>query len=228
MSRLRPLAVAFDVVETLLSLEPVAQALELAGAGPRGLDLFFARLLRDGFALAAAGDYASFADIAAHAAQFVLPDAGAQQRAAVLEAFKDLTAHPDAEPALAALSAGGVRVVTLTNGGAEQTAALLHAAGLAGYVEAVLSVEEPRRWKPAAEPYRWAAGVLGLAPEQLGLVAVHAWDINGAARAGLATGWASRLEGTFPDFYRPADVTGPDLVSVVQGLLALGQPQEET
>jgi 2-haloacid dehalogenase len=35
------------------------------------------------------------------------------------------------------------------------------------------------------------------------------------------TGWASRLEGTFPEVFDPPDVTGPDLVTVIDGLLAL-------
>ncbi len=32
------------------------------------------------------------------------------------------------------------------------------------------------------------------------LVAVHPWDIDGAARAGLATAWINRNGGVYPDF----------------------------
>jgi 2-haloacid dehalogenase len=35
------------------------------------------------------------------------------------------------------------------------------------------------------------------------------------------TGWASRLEGTFPAVFDPPDVTGGDLVEVADRLLAL-------
>lgn len=217
----RPMVVAFDVIETLFSLAPVGEALERAGCGPRGLDLFFARMLRDGFALSAAGDYRRFPELAAQATTFVLPEASPEQRQAVLDAFDRLEPHPDAEPAMAALAGAGVRIVTLTNGGAETTSKLLQKAGLDRYVEATLSVEQPRRWKPAPEPYRFAADTLGLPPERLALVAVHSWDVHGAARVGLVTGWASRLEGDFPAVFEPPDVSGPDLVTVAGGLLEL-------
>jgi 2-haloacid dehalogenase len=52
-------------------------------------------------------------------------------------------------------------------------------------------------------------------------VAVHAWDCHGAKRAGLTTGWASRLEGGYGGLFAPADVTGADLAEVADGLLAL-------
>lgn len=217
----RPVVVAFDVMETLFSLAPVGEALESAGADARGLERFFARLLRDGFALSAAGDYRPFREVAGQAAAFVLPEASADQRQAVLDAFSTLEPHPDAEPALAALAEAGIRIITLTNGSSETTAKLLSDAGLDRYVEVILTVEGPRRWKPAPEPYRFAADSLGVAPERLALVAVHAWDVHGAARAGLMTGWAARLEGHFPDIYQPADVSGPDLVAVAQALLDL-------
>jgi 2-haloacid dehalogenase len=224
MTGRRPTAVVFDVVETLFSLSPVNGALEEAGAGPRGGDLFFARLLRDGFALAAAGGQRSFRDLAAGAVAFVLPDASSYQRDRVLDEFARLPAQPDAEPALERLIGAGLQVVTLTNGGVEQTSSLLEQAGLDRYIEQVLSVEGAGRWKPAPEPYRYAANSLGLAPNALALVAVHGWDVHGAHQAGLVTGWASRLEGHFPETFDPPDVSGPDLVAVVDGLLALPRP----
>lgn len=33
------------------------------------------------------------------------------------------------------------------------------------------------------------------------LVAVHSWDVHGARRAGLTTGWCSRIEGAFPSIF---------------------------
>jgi len=221
MSARRPLAVAFDVVETLFSLEPVAIALRGAGGGSRSLELFFSRLLRDAFALAAAGDRRPFRELAAAAAAFTLPDAPPAERDAVLAAFDRLPAQPDAQPALSRLAGAGLRAVALTNGGGEQTASLLQRAGLDRSVERTVSVEEVGRWKPAAEPYRHAAESLGVPPDRLALVSVHAWDVHGARRAGLVTGWASRLEGRFSDVFEPADVSGPDLAAVVEGLLAL-------
>jgi 2-haloacid dehalogenase len=85
----------------------------------------------------------------------------------------------------------------------------------------VISIDEVQAWKPAPAPYLHAAEVLGVEPPRLALVAVHSWDIHGAHRAGLVTGWASRREGVFPATFDPPDVTGADLVEVADRLLDL-------
>jgi 2-haloacid dehalogenase len=111
--------------------------------------------------------------------------------------------------------------VTLTNGHADTVRAMLANAGLDGYVEASLSVDEAGLWKPRPEPYRYAADRCGVAPSAVALVAVHSWDIHGANGAGLVTGYVSRLEGGFLDGFTPPDVTGATLDEVARGLLAL-------
>ena len=35
-------------------------------------------------------------------------------------------------------------------------------------------------------------------PEEMVLVAVHPWDVDGARRAGLQTAWVNRSGGAFP------------------------------
>ena len=214
----RPDVVAFDVVETMFSLAPVADALEPLGVT---LDLYFARLLRDGMALTAAGDARSFPEVARAALAALAPHALDDARTAVLDAFGRLPAHPDVEPALRTLTDAGVRVVTLTNGTADSTSKLLQSSALDRYVERVISVDEAGAWKPAAAPYHHLADVVGIPPETIALVAVHSWDTHGAHRAGLTTGWCSRLESSYPAIFAPPDVSGPDLVAVVDGLLAL-------
>jgi 2-haloacid dehalogenase len=218
----RPRAVAVDVVETLFSLDAVGTALRAAGLGPQGLDRFFTRLLRDGFALAASGTYRPFHDVADTALASVAAGLSADQRQRVLEAFGRLDAHPDARPALERLDGAGIPVAALTNGSARTTTSLLERAGLDGLVTRVISIDDVQRWKPAPLAYRQAARILGVEPGELALVAVHSWDVHGAHHAGLLTGWASRLEGTFPATFTPPDVTGTDLIEVADGLLALG------
>jgi 2-haloacid dehalogenase len=119
------------------------------------------------------------------------------------------------------LADAGVRVCCLTNGSAEVTAAFLARTGLERYSERVISVAEAGTWKPPARVYHHAADVLGLPPERVALVAVHAWDCHGAKRAGLTTGWSSRLEGGYGSLFAPADVIGASLTEVADGLLAL-------
>jgi 2-haloacid dehalogenase len=217
----RPSAVTVDVVETLVSLDGVAAVLDELGVGVHALDRLFTRLLRDGFALAASGAFRPFRDVADGALAAVAPVLTARQRAEVLAAFARLDAHPDALPALERLRRAGVPVATLTNGAAATVTALLQRAGFDALVDRVITIDEVQTWKPAPAPYRHAADVMGVAPGRLAHVAVHGWDVHGAHRAGLVTGWASRLEGTFPAVFDPPDVTGADLLEVADGLLAL-------
>jgi 2-haloacid dehalogenase len=210
--------VLFDVVETLFSLSPIEDALEPTGVGA---DLFFTRLLRDGFALTAAGDFRPFGDVARAALTAQAPTTADEVINDVVAAFGRLPAHSDVRPALEGLASAGVTIATLTNGSRDTTSMLLDNAGLTTLVQRVLTVEDAGAWKPSPRPYRRAAAVLGREPGDVALVAVHAWDVHGAHRAGFTTGWCSRLEGHFTELFEPPDVTGNDLIAVVEGLLEL-------
>lgn len=218
----RPAAVAFDVVETLMSLHPLTERFTAVGLPARAVREWFPRLLLYGVGLSVAGDYVPFPEAAAEALRAVsgyrLDDAHVEY---VLAGFAELPAHPDVAPAMATLADGGVRMICLTNGTADTTESFQRRAGLAGYVERVVATAEVSSWKPPALVYRHAAEVLGLPPERVALVAAHAWDCHGADRAGLTTGWVSRLETSYGRLFAPPDVTGADLTDVAQGLLNL-------
>jgi 2-haloacid dehalogenase len=218
----RPLVVAFDVIETLFPLEPMRRRLIDAGQPGHVLELWFCRLLRDAFALVASDSYRPFGEIATSALRSTArPALGDEAIQTILAGFAELDPHPDIEPAIRLLREAGVRMVTLTNGSTQNTAALLRRAGIDDDIEQVLSVDDVRRWKPAAEIYRHAAHSTQVPPDRVALVAAHAWDTHGAHQAGLATGWVARLDDHYPDIFAAPDVAGPDLVAVVGGLLAL-------
>lgn len=143
MTRRRPQVVVFDVIETLASLTAVADVLEQAGLGRSLLERWFVRLLRDGFALTAAGTFHGFADVAASALRAECRDAVSDdQTRRVLAGFAELAPHPDAAPAVRAAVDAGMRVFTLSNGAAGTTRAFLHRAGLDRHVEQVLSIDD--------------------------------------------------------------------------------------
>jgi 2-haloacid dehalogenase len=215
-------AVAFDVLETLLDLDPIADRLEEVGQPASVLGPFFMRFQRDAMALTLAGDFAEFTATARQALRTETRQSMSEEAIAhVLEGFAAVPAFPDAAPALRTLSRAGVAVGCLTVGDAGNTRSFLDAAGLATYVDHVVTAEAAGVWKPAPGIYRHAAAVLGCELDRMALVAVHAWDTHGAKRAGALAGWCSRLEGEPGDVFVPADVRGGDLVEVVDGLLDL-------
>jgi len=221
MSR-RPEVVAFDVIDTLMSLEPLRERLTGLGQPPHMLEAWYTRTLRDGMALSATGDFVPFADVAAAALRalthYTISD---EQLAQVMAGLDDLPAFPDALPAITALTEAGLRVACLSNGSAYLVSSFVNRSGLGSLVDRVITIGEVYRWKPAGVVYLYAAEVLGVPPDRLALVAAHDWDCHGAKRAGLTTGFVSRKSGGFGAPFAPPDVTGDDLTEVAAKLLAL-------
>ncbi|HEY6311235.1 MAG TPA: haloacid dehalogenase type II [Streptosporangiaceae bacterium] len=221
MSR-RPAVVAFNVIETLMSLEPLRARLTEIGQPPHLLEAWYTRTLRDGMALSATGDFAAFTDVAAAAlrglANYSISD---EQVAQVMAGLADLPAFPDALPAITTLTDAGVRVACLTNGTPDLTSSFVNRSGLGSLVDRVITVGEVYRWKPAVVVYLYAAEVMGVPPDQMALVAAHDWDCHGAKRAGLTTGFVTRKTGGFGAPFARPDVVGEDLTEVVAKLLAL-------
>ena len=218
----RPAVVAFDVIETLMSLEPLRDRLTEIGQPPHLLEAWYTRTLRDGMALSAAGDFVPFTDVAEAAlhgiTSYTVSD---EQVTQIMAGFSELPAFPDALPAITALTDAGIRVACLTNGSAELVTSFAERAGFGPRIDRVISVGEVYRWKPAKVVYLYAAEVLDVPPERMALVAAHDWDCHGAKRAGLVTGWASRKSGGFGAPFEPPDVVGEDLTEVDAKLLAL-------
>ena len=221
MSR-RPAVVAFDVIETLMSIEPLRARLTDIGQPAGLLEAWYTRTLRDGMALSATGDYVPFAEVAEAALRGLTHDTVSdEQVAAVMAGWSELPVFPDAVPAVTRLTDAGLRVACLTNGSAQLTSAFLNRAGLASLVGRVVSAGEVYRWKPAGVVYLYAASVLDVPADRLALVAAHDWDCHGAKRAGLTTGWVSRKSGVFGAPFAAPDVVGEDLTEVAAKLLAL-------
>lgn len=217
-----PAAVAFDVIETVFSLENLRP--RLAGSGLPGhlLETWFAHILRDAFALDATGVYRPFRDVAGAALEALLASKQASPAASddVIQGFGELDAHPDAAPAMRALRDADVRIVALTNGSASVTQKLLERSGLDAFVERTISVDEVGHWKPRPEVYLHCAKTVGVEPHRLALIAAHGWDIHGARRAGLSAGYVSRQGKPFPSVMEPPHVAGSTLVDVAEGLLS--------
>jgi len=220
-----PEVVVFDVNETLSDLAPMADRFAEVGAPASVAKLWFASLLRDGFALTAAGSSVRFRSVAEGALRAVLIDTPltCDMDAAVdgiLVEFMRLDVHPDVVDGINALGRHGLRLVTLTNGSTEVADQLLSGAGIRDKFEQLLSVEAAGVWKPAEAAYSYAARSCRVGAGQMLLVAVHPWDIHGAARAGLRTAWINRTNAPYPEYFTPPDHTVTALTELPQQLAA--------
>lgn len=201
-----PSVIVFDVNETLSDLAPMADRFADVGAPATLATQWFTSVLRDGFALTAAGGQEKFSVIAEAVLRTVLADVALDRSTEaaiehVMSGFTALPVHADVADGVRALRAAGHRLATLSNGSAGVAEQLLERAGLRDQFEALLSVEDAGAWKPARRAYEHAARQCGVAVDELMLVAVHPWDIDGASRAGLLTAWIDRHGVPYPSCF---------------------------
>jgi len=219
----RPSLIIFDVNETLSDLAPLAGRFEEVGAPGHLADLWFASVLRDGFALTVAHSPAPFAEIASGVLRTLLSGVELDRevdRAVthVMDGFSGLGVHPDVVPGVEALADAGLRMITLTNGSTQVAERLLSRAGVRDRFEALLSVEEAGPWKPAAGAYVRALERCAVAANEAMLVAVHPWDIDGARRCGLLAAWIDRGDRAYPPYGAEPTRTATSVVDLARQL----------
>jgi 2-haloacid dehalogenase len=221
-----PRVIAFDVNETLLSLDPIRDNLAgLFGSDPP-IGEWFARLLHGSLVANTLDQYRPFGVIGAEALINLAARRGlllrAEDAVAALAPMTSLPPHPDVLDGMSRLATAGYEMVALTNGSREAAGAQITNAGLGDLLTRVISVEEVGRFKPDPAPYRHTAGVTGVEITDLMLVASHDWDCAGAMAAGAQAVFLKRPGSIWGLPSPPPDKQVPDLVKLAD---ALGAPR---
>ena len=113
------------------------------------------------------------------------------ERAECVKFWHRLEPWPDVRPGMARLRER-FTVATLSNGNVALLVDLARRADIR--FDAIFSAEIFRHYKPDPETYRGAVELLGVAPEELMLVAAHNADLHAAAECGLRTAFLTRPE----------------------------------
>jgi len=147
-------------------------------------------------------------------------DADEATRAELVLAWHRLDPWPDSVAGLTELRERFV-VASLSNGNVSLLVDMAKRAGLPW--DAVLSAELFGHYKPDAEVYDGAARLLGLAPEQVLMVAAHVDDLAAARERGLRTAYVHRPDelgprGTPPPTDPDADLSVVSLVDLADHL----------
>jgi 2-haloacid dehalogenase len=217
-----PSVLLFDVNETLSDLSPMGDRFAEVGLPVHLAPTWFAGLLRDGFAVTVTGRPASFKEIGADVLRGLaagIDDVDADAAVEhVLAAFTTLELHPDVVEGLRTLHERGTRMATLTNGAAAIPRTLLEQAGVDDVMEQFLSADDAGIWKPHPDAYGYAVRTMNVEPADAMLVAAHPWDIDGAARAGLATAYVDRKGLPYPSHFERAGLEVASLVELASAL----------
>lgn len=194
----KPKVIIFDVNETLLDLAPLKKSVgEALGGREDLLPLWFSTMLHYSLVETLSGNYHGFGEIGTAALMMVGEAQGIeltydQAKTSIVTPLGSLPPHGDVKPALAGLSKEGYRIVSLTNSSFKGVETQFKNADLTQYFEKRYSVEEIKKFKPHPDTYQMVIDDLDVNPEDILMVAAHAWDLAGAKKAGLQTAFIAR------------------------------------
>jgi 2-haloacid dehalogenase len=204
-------ALVFDAYGTLYDVHSVVRRSEAfwPGQGAALSQLWRAKQLEYTWQRSLMRRYVPFSQVtrealayACEALQLALDDGRSH---ALMQEYLRLATYPEVPAALAALR---VRKAILSNGSPDMLAPLVAHSGLA--LDAVLSVDEVKIFKPAPEVYQLAVDRLGVRKEEIGFVSSNCWDALGAKSFGFQVYWINRLKA-------PVDALGFQPDRIVQG-----------
>ena len=133
--------------------------------------------------------------------------------------MSSMPAFIDAPAALEQLRGIGLRLGVLTQSAPAAADGVLRFAGLRDRIEIVISAPESGAFKPDPRPYRMALEQTGAGGNEVCFVSTHWWDVAGAKRAGLRTGWVARRERSLLDTVPAPDYTGRGRAEVAEAIV---------
>lgn len=191
-------AIAFDAYGTLFDVYSVGALAEelFPGNGAQLADIWRVAQIDYTRIRTLCGQYRDFwaitgdaLDFAAAKLQLAL-DAAKRQR--LMDQYAALSAFPENLGVLQDLKAQGLRLAILSNGSPAMLDSAVHAAGMDGLFEHILSVDKVKKFKTAPEAYQTAPDAFGCPAEEIVFVSSNGWDVCGATWFGYRTFWVNR------------------------------------
>jgi 2-haloacid dehalogenase len=190
-------AFVFDAYGTLFDVH-AAIGQHRSAAGPdadRFSEIWRTKQLEYTWTLTLAGRYVDFWTLTERALDHAFarfPSVDKALKPKLLDAYLTLGAFPDARTLLRDLKARGETTAILSNGAPKMLASAVEAANVAGDLDAVLSVDAIRIYKPRPEVYALVTARFQVAPRDVIFVSSNRWDVMGAAAFGFRTAWINR------------------------------------
>jgi 2-haloacid dehalogenase len=199
-----PSIFVFDAYGTLFDVHAaIARFREQAGSDAKRMsEIWRTKQLEYTWTLTLAGHYADFWTLTERALDFSLarvPSVPKTLKPQLLDAYFKLDAFPDARAALRALKAKGNKTGILSNGSPNMLKGAVDGAGLGGDLDAVLSVDSLKMFKPRPEVYALVTEHYKCKPADVTFVSSNRWDVMASVSVGFRGLWVNR--GKMPDEY---------------------------
>ncbi|MGH6663843.1 MAG: haloacid dehalogenase type II [Pseudolabrys sp.] len=213
----------FDAYGTLFDVH-AAIARFRAQAGPeaeRMSEIWRTKQLEYTWTLTLAGHYMDFWTLTERALDFSLarvPSVPKALKPQLLEAYFKLDAFPDARTALRALKAKGHKTGILSNGSPNMLKGAVDGAAIGADLDAVLSVDVLKMFKPRPEVYALVTDHYKCKPVDVTFVSSNRWDVMASVSVGFRGLWVNRSK--MPDEY--VDFPPQQALSDLSSLATLG------
>ena len=194
----KPKVIVFDVNETLLDMTPLKTSVGKALNGREDLlPLWFSTMLHYSLVETLTENYHSFGEIGTAALMMVAETKGIDisyddAKNSIVTPLRSLPTHSDVLGSLKKLRKEGFGIVSLTNSSPVGVATQFKNAGLTEFFDNSYTVEAIQKYKPHLDTYKMVLKDLGIKPNEVLMVAAHAWDLAGAQKAGLQTAFIQR------------------------------------
>ena len=190
-------AVVFDAYGTLYDTQSVAAVTEQAfpGYGEIVTQVWRIKQLEYSWLRSLMRRYEDFSIVTRESLVYTLRILGLRHDSAVLERIMEkylhLDLYPDAATALADMR--GRKLAILSNGSPAMLNALVSNSALDRVLDATISIDSQKVFKPAPDAYSLIESVLGVSPAEVLFVSSNPWDACGAKAFGLNVAWIERV-----------------------------------
>jgi 2-haloacid dehalogenase len=187
-------ALVFDAYGTLYDVHSVVRGCErvFPGKGMELSRLWRAKQLEYTWLRSLMGRYAPFSavtrDALAHACEALRLELGRERSELLMAEYHTLSLFPDVPGTFQKLE--DVKRAILSNGSPDMLEPLVAHSRLA--LDAVISVDELKVYKPAPQVYELALRRLAAPKERIGFVSSNGWDALGAKSFGFTVFWVNR------------------------------------
>ena len=191
-------ACVFDAYGTLFDVNSAARtAQDALGENWQPLaELWRTKQLQYTWLRGLAGHHADFWQVTGDALDFALSTLqleDAALRARLMNLYMVLSAYPEVPDTLRRLKAAGMKPALLSNGTPAMLAAAATNAGIADLLDATLSVEEVKVYKPHPSVYELACERLQLDASRICFLSSNGWDAYSAKAFGFRVLWCNRF-----------------------------------
>ena len=192
----------FDAYGTLFDVHAAIRRYSTGPDAERMSDIWRTKQLEYTWTLTLAGHYADFWELTGRALDFALartPSIDKALRLKLLDAYFKLDAFPDARAVLRQLKERGHKTAILSNGSPAMLKGAVDGANIGDDLDASLSVDVLRMYKPRPEVYALVTDRFKCAPADVTFVSSNRWDVMGAVSFGFRALWVNR--GKMPEEY---------------------------